>query len=261
MITSCHFLASSSHGNCLLVKSTTCNFLVDVGLTGKQIVDRLPSFGITIQDIDAIFVTHEHADHSQGFRGLHKYSHIQPFANLATAQAISEKYSKDFSWNTFTTGENIVFRDFVIETFSIPHDAVDPVGYIFRCQSGGKSLCWMTDLGYVPQKIQDKVKNSNILILEANYDNTMLENDVKRPPMIKNRIRGRFGHLSNESALDLVSHADHPSWQKIFLAHLSRDCNDAHLIQSLFGPDICTRYDISIVNPNDTEEMMSYSCC
>ena len=260
MITSCHFLGSSSHGNCLLVKSTSGNFLIDVGLTGRQIVERLPKFGITIQEIDAIFVTHEHMDHSQGFRSLHKYSHIRCFANLPTAQAINSRFSRNFCWHIFKTGENIQYNDFIVETFSIPHDAADPVGYIFRSVSEGKSLCWITDLGYIPQKIREKVENSDILILEANYDNALLENDLKRPPMIKNRIRGRFGHLSNESAFDLVSHAQSPSWQKIFLAHLSRDCNDANLLSSLFGSSICQRYDITIVNPHETADIFSYCC-
>ncbi|MDR2200533.1 MAG: MBL fold metallo-hydrolase, partial [Puniceicoccales bacterium] len=73
MITSCHFLGSSSQGNCLLVKSTEGNFLIDAGFTGKQILERLPRFSITIDAIDAIFITHEHSDHAQGLRGLFKY--------------------------------------------------------------------------------------------------------------------------------------------------------------------------------------------
>ncbi|MDR2372133.1 MAG: MBL fold metallo-hydrolase [Puniceicoccales bacterium] len=259
MITSCHFLGSSSQGNCLLVKSTSGNFLIDVGLTGRQIVACLPTFGITIQDIGAIFVTHEHLDHSQGFRGLAKYTHFQCFANQATAMAINGKFGKLFSWNYFTTGEIVHYQGFEIETFSIPHDAIEPVGYIFRSCDGGKSLCWMTDLGYVPQNIRERIKKSDILILEANYDNIMLENDEKRPPAIKNRIRGRYGHLSNESACDLVTNATDADWQKIFLAHLSRDCNDSRLLETLFGKDIFRKFDITVVDPHDATGI-SYSC-
>ncbi|MDR0741056.1 MAG: MBL fold metallo-hydrolase [Puniceicoccales bacterium] len=259
MIASCHFLGSSSQGNCLLVKSTTGNFLIDVGLTGRQIVKCLPAFGITIQDIGAIFVTHEHLDHSQGFRGLAKYTHFQCFANQATAAAIDNKFGKSFSWNHFITGEIVHYQGFEIETFSIPHDAIEPVGYIFRSCDGGKSLCWMTDLGYVPQNIRERIKKSDILVLEANYDNIMLENDEKRPPAIKNRIRGRYGHLSNESAFDLVANAADAEWQKIFLAHLSRDCNDSRLLEALFGKDIFQKFDITVVDPHDAIGI-SYSC-
>lgn len=251
MITSCHFLGSSSHGNCLLVKATTCNFLLDVGLTGKQIVERLPKFGVTIQDIDAIFVTHEHMDHSQGLRGLHKYGHLHCFANRLTAQAIDAKFNKAFQWDYFQTGTIIEYGEFFVETFPIPHDAAEPVGYFFRSKNGGKSLCWVTDLGYIPQPLRKRVEQSDILILEANYDHALLEQDYKRPLAIKNRIRGRLGHLSNESAFDLVTQAEHPNWQKIFLAHLSRDCNDAQLLKSLFGTDIFQRYNITIVDPNE----------
>lgn len=259
MITSCHFLGSSSHGNCLLVRATTCNFLLDVGLTGKQIVERLPKFGVTIQDIDAIFVTHEHMDHSQGFRGLYKYGHLRCFANQPTAQAIDTKFNKVFQWDYFQTGTVIEYGEFFVETFPVPHDAAEPVGYLFKSKSGGKSLCWVTDLGYIPQQLRERVEQSDILILEANYDHVLLEQDFKRPPAIKNRIRGRFGHLSNESAFDLVAQAEHPSWQKIFLAHLSRDCNNTQILASLFGEDIFRRYDITIVDPNAMEPA-DYCC-
>jgi phosphoribosyl 1,2-cyclic phosphodiesterase len=243
----------------LLVKSTTGNFLVDAGLTGRQIVACLPAFGLTIQDVQAIFVTHEHLDHSQGFRGLAKYTHFQCFANQPTAMAINSKFGKSFPWNYFLTGQTIAYQGFEIETFPIPHDAIEPVGYIFRSCDGGKSLCWMTDLGYIPQNIRERVKKSDILVLEANYDNAMLENDEKRPPAIKNRIRGRYGHLSNESAFDLVVHASDAEWQKIFLAHLSRDCNDSHLLEMLFGEDIFQKFDITVVDPHDAAGV-SYSC-
>jgi phosphoribosyl 1,2-cyclic phosphodiesterase len=240
------------------VKSTESNFLVDAGLTGKQIVERLPAFSVAINDIDAIFITHEHADHSQGLRGLFKYSHIQCFANQGTAMAINDKFGKTFRWNYFKSGEKFSHKNLSIETFSIPHDAVEPVGFLFRSEHGGKSLCWMTDLGYVPQRLQEYAKDSEILILESNYDNTLLEND-RRPQAIKNRIRGRYGHLSNESAFNLIAHTDRPQWQKIFLAHLSRDCNDSKIVTSLFGSDICNRFNITVVDPNDAIGV-SYSC-
>jgi phosphoribosyl 1,2-cyclic phosphodiesterase len=233
--------------------------LLDAGFSGKQIIERLSTFGLTIYDINAIFITHEHTDHSQGLRGLFKYEHVQCFANRATAMAINDKFDKVFRWNYFVCGEKFPYKDFIIETFSIPHDAIEPVGYLFRSKDGGKSLCWMTDLGYVPQHLQKYVEDSEILILEANYDNIMLENDEKRPPAIKNRIRGRYGHLSNESAFNLVTNANCPQWQKIFLAHLSRDCNDSEIVTSLFGTDICNRFNITVVDPHNAVGV-SYSC-
>ncbi|UPA28409.1 MAG: MBL fold metallo-hydrolase [Verrucomicrobiota bacterium] len=242
------------------MRSTTGNFLIDAGLTGRQIVLRLPNFGITIDDIGAVFITHEHADHSQGLRGLHKYGHIRHFANRPTAEAIERKLERAFQWDYFQTGTVLTYGEFEVETFSIPHDAADPVGYIFRSRDGGKSLCWMTDLGYIPQKVREHVAHSDILVLEANYDNGMLENDIKRPFAIKARIRSRFGHLSNESAFDLVARTENPSWQKIFLAHLSRDCNDSRLLTSLFGPAMLQRYNITVIDPEDTSIPVSYCC-
>lgn len=240
------------------MKSTGGNFLVDAGFSGKQILERLQIFNLSIEEIDAVFITHEHMDHSQGLRGLFKYGHIRCFANQATAVAINEKFGKTFQWNYFQSGEKFFYKNFVVETFSIPHDAIDPVGYLFRSQDGGKSLCWMTDLGYVPRQLQKYVEDSEILVLEANYDNALLEND-KRPQAIKNRIRGRYGHLSNESAFHLIANAGQPQWQKIFLAHLSRDCNDSGIVTSLFGQDVCDRFNITVVDPHDAVGV-SYAC-
>ncbi|MDR2200848.1 MAG: MBL fold metallo-hydrolase, partial [Puniceicoccales bacterium] len=183
--------------------------------------------------------------------------HIRCFANRATAIAIDDKFGKAFRWHYFRTGEKFFYGSFCVETFSIPHDAIEPVGYLFRSRDGGKSLCWMTDLGYVPRSLQDYVKDSDILVLEANYDNGLLEND-KRPQAIKNRIRGRYGHLSNESAFDLVTNVHRPQWEKIFLAHLSRDCNNLNIVTSLFG-DIVKRFDITVIDPYDNFGV-SYSC-
>ncbi|MDR2807215.1 MAG: MBL fold metallo-hydrolase [Puniceicoccales bacterium] len=259
MITGCHFLGSSSQGNCLLVRSTEGNFLIDAGLTGKQIVDRLFNLGFGINDIDAIFITHEHADHCQGLRGLGKWDHLRFFANEATATAIDDKLGKQFHWNYFRSGESFYYKSLFVETFLIPHDAVEPIGYLLRSENGGKSLCWMTDLGYIPPQLQRYAKDSEILILESNYDHTLLESD-RRPQAIKNRIRGRYGHLSNESAFNLITNADRPQWQKIFLAHLSRDCNHPEIITALLGEKVCRRFNITVVNPNHAVGV-SYSCC
>lgn len=243
-------LASSSNGNCTFLSTPNTKILIDVGFTGKKIEVLLQSIGQSIDTIDAIFLTHEHGDHSAGVKGLSRSSHLQFFANRDTAHSLQSKISRPINWNLFETGTTFQFKDLEITSFSIPHDAYDPVGYIFRHKE--RSLAWVTDLGYIPQLVQEKISQVEILILEANYDEVLLNEDTKRPWSIKQRIKGRHGHLSNTAAFDFIS-TKAPSWRQIYLAHLSRDCNNIERIKDLFAPLFCPKnhFKIEIVNPNE----------
>jgi phosphoribosyl 1,2-cyclic phosphodiesterase len=225
--------------------------LIDAGLSGKKIGEYLASYGIDLSSIDAIFITHEHADHCQGLRGLAR-NNIKIYATHGTALGIEEKYKIHLNWQLFSAGDRIHFRDMEINTFSIPHDANEPVGYAFSFHDHGKSLAWVTDLGYVSDKIAEIIKKVNLLILEANYDVNLLHKDNIRPIYIKKRIMGRNGHLSNNSAIQLITKALNPSWEKVFLAHLSRDCNNASIIKKIISESIFHRvnFDIEIVEPD-----------
>ena len=249
MIESCCFLGSSSRGNSFFVKTSETAFLIDAGLTGKTIISQLNEVGVSINEIEAVFITHEHLDHVQGLRGLSNFPHIKFFANFETASAIDKKYKKKLNWNFFSTGRLFQFADVNVLPFFIPHDAVSPVGYFFSSDTPGKSLCWMTDLGYIPEKVMPYAQNADILVLESNYDDYLLDQDEKKPIFIKNRIRGTSGHLSNNLSYQLVAGASNPKWKKIFLAHLSRNCNDIERIQSLYGEEILKKYDVTIVDP------------
>lgn len=236
-----HILGSSSSGNCAVLKTAQCRVLIDAGLSGRRIQSMLGSISLTLDDIDAVFITHEHSDHVAGLRGLAARTDLKFFANSDTARAVQRKLLKPLEWHTFATGSTFSFCDLEVTSFSLPHDAADPVGFLFTSGedtlfSPRRTLAWCTDLGYVPRGVADAVRNADCLVIESNYDTQLLEQDTRRPWSVKQRISGRHGHLSNQAAFDFLSSVERPRWNEIFLGHLSRDCNELSLVERLFAP-------------------------
>ena len=254
-------LGSSSGGNCALLQTGQTKVLIDVGFSAKRIGCLLEAVGESIDAIDAVFLTHEHSDHAQGIRGLAKRADLPVFANRDTADAVQAKATKPVNWKVFQTGTDFTFRDLKVRSFALPHDAYDPVGFIFNW--GGevdhsnignlftppRSLAWVTDLGYVPEHVKEHIRHVQTLVIEANYDEGLLERDEQRPWSIKQRIRGRHGHLSNNAAFDLVAELSQKSLlEKVYLAHLSKDCNNAHLVRDKFA-SLSSSLSIEVIDP------------
>ena len=248
-------LGSSSGGNCALLQTGQTKVLVDVGFSAKRIGCLLESVGESLDAIDAVFLTHEHSDHAQGIRGLAKRADLPVFANRDTADAVQAKATKPVNWKVFQTGTEFTFRDLKVRSFALPHDAYDPVGFTFNWGEEGdlftppRSLAWVTDLGYVPQHVKEHIRNVQTLVIEANYDEELLERDERRPWSTKQRIRGRHGHLSNNVAFDLVAELSPKSrLEKVYLAHLSKDCNNAHLVRDKFA-SLSRNLSIEVIDP------------
>lgn len=242
-----------------MLRTENSTVLIDAGFSGKRIEQMLADVGESLNTIDAVFLTHEHSDHAQGVRGLSRRADLPIFANRDTAEAVQRKLSKKVNWHLFETGAKFKFRDIEIGSFTVPHDAYDPVGFIFHWGAEGdlvsppRSLAWVTDLGYVPEYVQEFIKSVQILVLEANYDEQLLEDDLKRPLSIKQRIRGRHGHLSNNACCETLKGLSACSnVQEVYLAHLSRDCNTVECLQNkLVGvlQDKCG-FSVYIMDPN-----------
>ena len=249
-------LGSSSSGNSALLVTENCKVLIDAGFSARRLGRMLEACGESIDTIDAVFISHEHSDHTSGLNGLSRQPGLKVFANRSTAQAIQEKLNRRVNWQLFETGNNFSFRDLDVKTFSVPHDAYDPVGYTFS-QGGtdqtqpGPSLAWVIDLGYVPQLVREMVRHVEVLVLEANYDLKMLDDDPGRPWPLKQRIKSRHGHLSNQDAFEFLTSEEHPGWRHVYLAHLSKDCNKVSLVEDLFnGPESSRRpFDLTVVDP------------
>ena len=251
-------LGSSSSGNCALLRTGNSKILIDAGFSGKRIGLMLETVGESIDTIDAVFLTHEHSDHAQGVRGLAKRTDLPVFANRDTADAVQGKLVKKVNWQVFQTGTGFQFRDIEVRSFSVPHDAYDPVGFTFNWGelddliSPPQSLAWVTDLGHMPEHIKHHIKSVQILVIEANYDEMLLESDERRPWSLKQRIRGRHGHLSNDACFEALSALNgSSSVREVYLAHLSKDCNTVELVQNKFAPLTggTSSFTIKVVDP------------
>lgn len=246
-------LSSSSSGNCALLRTATTTILIDAGLTGRQIETHLAAAGVDPASLDAIFITHEHGDHTRGLTGLTRRHRPRVFANRDTARALADKCKTPPQWTHFTTGETFTFRDLTVQSFTVPHDASDPVGFVFSSGeetlfSPRRRLAWVTDLGYVPTLVRERLRDVDCLVLEANHDPELLDRCTTRPWSVKQRIKGRHGHLSNQAAMELVSALENPRLRHVYLAHLSRDCNAVERVHAAFGGP--RAYNVTVVDPS-----------
>jgi len=234
-------LGSGSSGNAALLVTANARVLVDAGFSARKLGALLGAMGESLAKIDAVFLTHEHGDHAAGIDGLKKFPHIRLFANQSTARAVQAGLQHRPDWQIFQTGSRFQFRDLEVESFAVPHDAQEPVGFRFTSGHDGdllaprRSLAWLTDLGHAPQNVRECIRECTVVVVEANHCPRMLQADTRRPWSTKQRISGRHGHLSNESACELLAAVASPHWRRVFLTHLSRDCNSRAAVELAFA--------------------------
>ena len=240
-------IETSSSGNCALIENDGVRVLVDAGVGIRKIRDYLASRGLLLEDIDALFITHEHVDHCRSLKYFAK-TNAKIFANRLTAESICYAYpdSKKLKWNIFENGRPFDFMGICVCAFPVPHDTSDSVGY--RFQIGEKCLVWMTDLGKPTALVQDMAMGAQILVLESNYCPKMLEASA-RPYRLKMRIKSSHGHLSNADAISIISRLSPQIVEKIYLAHISRECNSTEHISELLSGIGEMRSRIEIVSP------------
>lgn len=232
-------LGSGSAGNCTLIETDTTALLVDAGLSGRQIAQRLALISRNIDHISGVILTHEHSDHTRGLGVLCKTRSLPVYANRLTAEAVAaDPEWQDrvrISWRLFSTGASFDVGDLLVESFSVPHDALDPVGFVIRHPDSGVAVGVLTDLGQATKLVTERVRALNALVVEANHDLKLLQEDTARPWALKQRIMSRHGHLSNDAAATLTSEVACDKLRHVFLAHLSRDCNRPELAQQTVG--------------------------
>ena len=226
-------LASGSRGNSALIGSATTRVLVDAGLSCKEITRRLRVSGEDPSLLDAILITHEHSDHVAGLRVLANKYQIPVFMTGATHQAWKRE-AKDSKGGpcsldrleVFQAGHSFAVGDVSITPFTIPHDAVDPVGFTLRVE--GVKVSFATDLGYIPASVKHHLRGSDVLLIESNHDLEMLRNGPY-PWVVKQRVMSRVGHLSNGALAEFFT-ADYDGCAAyVILAHLSEQNNHPEL--------------------------------
>lgn len=219
-------IASGSSGNCIYVGSDTTHILVDDGISCKRTCEGINGLGIKPQELDAIFITHEHSDHIDGLGIMAKRYNIPIYATPGTIEGIKRNSKcKDIDRNLFytvTADEKITIKDIIVDPMRISHDAAEPVAY--RIYNEGKKAAVITDLGTYDDYTLGCLQGMDILLCEANHDIRMLEVGPY-PYVLKRRILGDRGHLSNEASGRMISSILNDNIKHIILGHLSKENN------------------------------------
>jgi phosphoribosyl 1,2-cyclic phosphodiesterase len=209
-------LASGSKGNSIYIDGPDGSLIVDAGLSAREIMRRLAHVGASPDRLSGILVTHDHSDHLRGVRVLAKRLGLTVYGTADTLKAAELPDSA--SVKIVRSGEDFVVAGFTVKPFSLPHDAADPVGYILERE--GVKVGVATDLGCATGLVKRRLAECDMLVLESNYDESMLR-EGPYPWFLKQRIRSRKGHLSNEASSQILSELLHPGLQCVILAHLS----------------------------------------
>ena len=219
-------IASGNSGNCIYAGSDTTHILVDVGISGKKTEEGLKKLGVKPQELDGIFITHEHADHINGLGVMARKYGVPVYATKGTLNAIRGISSlgqiDEGLFREVQADQKITVKDMTINPMRISHDAAEPVAY--RIIHGRKRIGIVTDLGCYNDYTVECLKGMNALLIEANHDVNMLQVGPY-PYYLKKRILGERGHLSNELSGQLLSQILNDGMQAIVLGHLSKDNN------------------------------------
>jgi len=215
-------IASSSKGNAYFVIQDNESLLIDCGVPLKILKPILET-----THLRAVLVTHNHADHVCGLEVFCRHVNVPVYANLMTAEAVAaQTHVQEEAFVCFENGQPFDVGPFEVSSFSIPHDAADPVGYLVR--AAGETYFHGTDIGTPLDSIGVKLSAADVATLESNHDCVMLKMSA-RPVSLKQRIAGPRGHLSNDEAAALVRRFASPRLRRLYLAHLSGECNAPHL--------------------------------
>ena len=215
-------LASGSKGNAVYVSDGRTAILVDAGLSGVEIQRRMSAAGLDVKGLNAIVVSHEHSDHIRGVGVMARRHDLPVYATQATASASSGQLGRIHDMRFFDIGQSFSINDLTIHPFATSHDARDPSG--FTVAQNGRKVGIATDLGIATGMVKHHLKTCSLLVLEANHDPVMLT-EGPYPWPLKQRIKSRNGHLSNQDSRDLLGEIKHEGLRHVILAHLSETNN------------------------------------
>jgi phosphoribosyl 1,2-cyclic phosphodiesterase len=221
-------LQSGSNGNCIYVEAGGVRLLFDAGISGKRAQERLAERGRDVRSVDAVVISHDHADHTRSMGIYQRKFGLPVYVTAHTFEAARAKYplGRIDDARHFKAGTTLQFGDVSVETVPTPHDGAD--GVVFIVDDGRHRLGVLTDLGHVFGGLDELIRSLDAVFLESNYDPQMLA-DGPYPPFLKRRIRGPQGHISNVEAAELLHAAASTRMQWACLAHLSEQNNTPDL--------------------------------
>ena len=249
-------LASSSAGNATFVATDRTRILVDAGLSRREITKRLAAIGEDVTKLDAVLVTHEHSDHVAGLVPLARHLKIPVYLTHRTAPTID--WGEEPRIEAFQAGCGFTIGDFDVSSFTIPHDAADPVGYSLR--ACGIRVSIATDLGYMPDSIRIHLRGADLLLLESNHDLEMLKVGPYPWP-VKQRVMGRRGHLSNEMAGKFLRDDLDSTVSTLILGHISEHNNHPELVRRMAQKALTGRLlftQLVVAEPGKRSEVFQY---
>ena len=252
-------LASSSSGNSTFIAAGRTRLLIDAGLSRRDILARLAAIGEDVETLDAILISHEHSDHVSGLVSLAR-NRERPIPIHMTRLTADSMAWEDFTptLDSFGAGTCFAVGDIEVSSFTVPHDAVDPVGFCFKAE--GLKLGLVTDLGYITDSIRVHLRGADLLILESNHDVEMLKVGPY-PWSVKQRVMGRKGHLSNDVVSDFIRNDLDLSTSTLVLGHLSEHNNHPEIVRdtamrALRGRTLFTR--LVVAEPRQQTEVFTY---
>lgn len=228
-------LASGSKGNATFIRCGRTKILVDAGISCRRIEQGLKRYSCSLSDLDAIFITHEHADHVNGLATILKKADVPVYTTLETWQNMGQKI-REYSQHFVRLTRRVSLKDIQVVPFLISHDAARPVGYTIY--HGDSKITLATDLGYISSDVEAAAAYADILILEANHDEEMLKNGPY-PYALQKRILSRWGHLSNKTAAEFLARVPAKGVMRVLLAHRSEKNNTPalalHTVKSILS--------------------------
>ncbi|MFN7921168.1 MAG: MBL fold metallo-hydrolase [Bryobacteraceae bacterium] len=248
-------LASSSSGNCTFVGSDRTRILIDAGLSRKEAFERLAAIGESWEKLDAVLITHEHSDHISGLGPIGRKLQKPVFLTKLTAPLLDWNGLAAPPIEPFQAGTSWTIGDLDIQSFTIPHDAVDPVGFTVR--HAGVKFGLAMDLGYLPDSVKFHLRGSHALVMESNHDLEMLKVGPY-PWSVKQRVMGRKGHLSNDVVGEFISSDLDSETQHLLLGHLSEHNNHpeiVRLVASMALERSCLPARLTIAEPKRQSEV------
>jgi phosphoribosyl 1,2-cyclic phosphodiesterase len=220
-------LASGSKGNAILIHSARTRILLDAGLSAKEIGRRLDRTPVRAEQLDAIVISHEHTDHVRGIGVLSRRFDLPVYTTKGALENLPPQVGSLASVQIFHSGPSFRIGDIAIHPFAICHDASEPVGFVFEHEATRLGVC--TDLGVATQLVRARLMGCQGLVVEANHDVERLLSGPYPWPL-KQRIRSRYGHLSNEDAVELLEAIHHEALRFVLMAHLSETNNHPDLV-------------------------------
>ncbi len=231
-------LASGSDGNVTYLENEGVKVLVDAGLSASEITNRLAIIGVKPTEIDAIFLTHDHIDHTKGIDVFSNKYNTPVFAHEKVWNSFDYKARRMSATNRKAFADEFTYKNLDIKPVEIPHD-VDCFGFSFI--NNDKKVSILTDLGHTNDRILGSIANSQLVYLEANYDKKLLMESVRYPLSLKRRIDGPNGHLSNSASCDAIDFLARTGTRQIVLSHLSKENNRPELAYSFMCDNLSPR--------------------